>query len=196
MTVTHTMHTRITEVLTFFAAQRAVLERSVAAVPPVLRTRRPAPERWSVAEVLAHVAVVEGRVVQLLRATIGSARDAGLPPERDTAAIVPTVDLARVLDRSRPITASPAMHPPADADADAAWAALAARHEDLRALLAEADGLALGDVSAPNPVLGPMNAYQWVVFVGGHEARHAAQIDGIAATFAAPDGAGATGTTA
>ena len=40
----------------------------------------------------------------------------------------------------------------------------------------DADGLALGDVVHPHPVLGPINLYQWIAFVGGHEARHAVQV--------------------
>ena len=170
------MHPRITEVLTYLDTQRAVLERAVATVPANLRKRRPSPERWSVAEILAHLAIVEGRVTQLLGAQIGAARAAGLGSERETSGVVSTVDVARVLDRSRPVTASAASQPPADADVDIALAALAERRDALRATLAAADGLALAEVSAPNPALGPLNVYQWVVFVAAHEARHAAQI--------------------
>ena len=35
----------------------------------------------------------------------------------------------------------------------------------------------------PHPVLGPINIYQWALFVGSHEARHALQIREIAAGF-------------
>jgi hypothetical protein len=178
------MHPRIDEVLTYLATQRAMLERAVATVPSSLRTRRPGPERWSVAEVLAHLVIVEGRVTQLLGAQIGAARAAGLGRERETSAVVPTVNIARVLDRSRPVTAGAASQPPPDANADIALAALVERHDALRATLAGADGLALGEVSAPNPVLGPINVYQWVVFIGAHEARHAAQIQEIAGALA------------
>jgi hypothetical protein len=31
-------------------------------------------------------------------------------------------------------------------------------------------------VSFPHPVLGPTNGYQWFLFIGSHEARHADQI--------------------
>jgi hypothetical protein len=42
------------------------------------------------------------------------------------------------------------------------------------------DGLALGRVTRAHPTLGPLNRYQWVLFVGQHEARHAAQLQDIA----------------
>ncbi len=40
----------------------------------------------------------------------------------------------------------------------------------------EADGLALGNFSYPHPMFGPLDLYQWLVFVGLHESRHACQI--------------------
>ena len=183
------MHPRTSEVLTYLAAQLEVLGRAVAAVPPALRAWRPAPDRWSVGEVLAHVAAVERRATQLLQARLDAARAAGLRPERETSPVVPTVAIRRILDRSRPVSASPAAQPPANADAAAAWAAIAEGHDALRSALAAADGLALSEVTVPNPVFGALNVYQWVVFLGAHEARHAAQIAEIGLALEASTGA-------
>jgi hypothetical protein len=36
-----------------------------------------------------------------------------------------------------------------------------------------------------HPVLGPIDLYQWILFVAVHEARHTAQIREIAAALAA-----------
>lgn len=179
------MHPRIAEVLGHFDTSIATLDRAVADVAPALRERRPAPDRWSVAEVLEHVALVEERITQLLVNLLDTARADGLGPERETSPILPTFDLARVLDRSRPVTAGEASWPRAGLDASAAAAALARQREAFRATVLAADGLALGTVSAPNPVLGPLNGYQWVLFVGGHEARHAGQVRDIAAALRA-----------
>jgi hypothetical protein len=33
----------------------------------------------------------------------------------------------------------------------------------------------------PHPALGPINAYQWLLVMGGHESRHRRQINGIKA---------------
>lgn len=170
------MHPRIVEVLDYLDARRIELERAVEAVPHELRERRPGPERWSVAEVLEHLSLVEGGIAQRLSAGIAAARTAGLGAEQSTAPVIPTVDLARVLDRSHRLTASEAQLPRDGLDAAAALAALTAQREALRAAALAADGLALEEVVVPSAVLGPLNAYQWVVFAGGHEARHAQQI--------------------
>jgi hypothetical protein len=56
------------------------------------------------------------------------------------------------------------------------------------------DGLALGGVLATHPRLGSLNVYQWVLFVGGHETRHAAQIREIGEALRARDRVDAAGT--
>jgi hypothetical protein len=53
----------------------------------------------------------------------------------------------------------------------------------LRAAALAGDGLALGEVIQPHLVLGPINLYQWLLFVGGHEVRHTAQVREIAAAL-------------
>ena len=47
---------------------------------------------------------------------------------------------------------------------------------ELEATVLEVEGLPLGGIIRPHPALGPLNFYQWVEFVGWHEARHTAQI--------------------
>lgn len=177
------MQPRISEVLTHLDTNRATLERVLADVPPALREQRPAPERWSAAEVLQHLALTEAGITRLLESHIADARAAGLGAESETGSMTGTFDYARVLDRTRKLTASDAQQPVAALDADAAWAMLEEQRARLRAVVIAADGLALGEVTVPNRVLGPLNAYQWMLFVGGHEARHTAQIGEIAAQF-------------
>lgn len=175
------MHPRTREVLAYLDAQRATLEQAVAAVPPERRGRRPAADRWSVAEVLEHLALVEGRIATLLDEQLAASRRAGLGTDRETTPVVETLDLARVTDRSRRLTASEASRPRGETDAETAWRALEAQRGRTRAMIVAADGLALGDVTIPHPRLGPLNVYQWLAFLGGHEARHADQIRELAA---------------
>jgi hypothetical protein len=42
--------------------------------------------------------------------------------------------------------------------------------------VAETDGLAIAGIVFPHRLLGPLNLYQWVIFMGAHELRHAQQI--------------------
>jgi DinB family protein len=171
------MHPRTSELLNHLDTQHERLRRAVERVPHQRRSEKPAPERWSVAEVIEHLSIVETRIGRVFTAKLDEARASGnVGPETDESPVVGTIDMDRVLDRTRRITAAEPARPSGTLDADAAWAALERARETLRDAVRGADGLALGAIVHPHPVLGPINLYQWVVFVGGHEARHAAQV--------------------
>ena len=179
------MHPRIAELLDYLDAQHHALRAAVDRVPAERRGQRPAPDRWSVAEVLEHLMLVDGGVARLLSKRVAEARANGLGTETGTTTLLDTMDLERVRDRSRPITAPDRVQPRNELDADAALAALERARGELRDAVLAADGLALGELVAPHPVLGPLDFYEWIAVSGGHEARHTAQIDEIAAALAA-----------
>lgn len=156
--------------------QHRVLERAVESVPREQRTVKPAPDRWSVAEILEHVALVEGRLEKLFASKVAEARAAGLGPEQVSLPDLHPWDRSRVLDRSRAVTAGEAVQPTGKLDSDAAWLALERAFETFRETVRASDGVPLGQIVQPHPVFGPMNLYGWVEFVAGHEARHAKQI--------------------
>jgi hypothetical protein len=66
--------------------------------------------------------------------------------------------------------------PRAEARAPEVHDALRRSRADLHAALRLGDGLALAEVTATHPALGVINVYQWVLFIGQHEARHARQV--------------------
>ena len=174
------MHPRIRELLDYLDSQRLVLRAAIDAVPSELRERRPSLDAWSAAEVIEHVAIVERRLTQRLDALVAEARARGVGPETETGPVLDPAAHRMLLDRSYRLTASTAAHPSGTVDAEQAWAEFEAAHAALRASVLAGDGLALGTVTAAHPRLGDLNWYQWVAFVGGHEARHAAQIRDVA----------------
>jgi len=177
------MHPRITEALDYLDNKRADLRAAVELVPPGLREQPPAPDRWSVAQVLQHLTMIENRVVPLVNKLIVGARAAGLAQDLETSPILNTKHAARIADRSFRVTAPEDTQPPSGVDAASAWAALEQSRQALRAAVVSGDGLALGEVKYPHPVLGEINLYQWIHFVGSHEVRHTAQIREIAEHF-------------
>jgi len=175
------MHPRTHELLDHLARNRAELRAAVDSVPVELRERRPAPERWSVAEVLEHLVIVENAVTDRFTHQVAAARADGLGPDIETAPVVPTLNVSFVLNRTHRIVAVEAARPRGTYDAEAAWTALEQSRERLGAALRDADGISLGTFTRPHPALGELNPYQWIAFVGAHEARHAAQIREIGA---------------
>jgi hypothetical protein len=162
--------------------ERSALLSAVNSIPADARERRPGPDRWSVAEILEHLSMVERRITALITKVVAGARARGLASERDASPVMPSVPVQMLVDRSRTLTASEAVTPTGDLGVVAAMGALEAAREELRAVIVAIDGLALGDVVHPHPVLGPINIYQWIGFIGSHEARHAAQIREIASS--------------
>ena len=174
------MHAYLTEVFARLDAQRAALRAAVECVPPGRRSQRPAPDRWSVAEVLEHLSLVETRFTHWVAKAIDEAVETGLGPEHAERAPLSAEIEAVQRDRTRPRTAPPPVIPGGTLDDSAAWAALEGARETFRKVVTAADGLALSGVTFAHPAFGTMNVYQWVEFVALHEARHTAQITEIA----------------
>jgi uncharacterized damage-inducible protein DinB len=177
------MHPRIREVVEALDSRRAELTRAVNEVPTSARDRRPSEDRWSVAEVLEHLALVEENIPQRVKALVTEQRTNGLGAERESTSIAETIDSAFMLDRSKKRVAREAMQPRSGVDAAAAWTRLERARQVTHETLRELDGVALSDVSAPHPALGSLNGYQWFLFLAAHEGRHTAQIREITAAI-------------
>ena len=160
---------------------RGALRAAVDAVEPELRKRKPAPEAWSVAEVLEHLGIVERRITQLLTRFIAQAREARMPEPNVPESIVHSIDMATVRDRSRKVASSEVhLLPIRGLEATTAWLELETARRALLAVIADAQRIDLSSTRYPHFILGPLNGYQWLAFVAGHEARHTAQIEEIA----------------
>ena len=177
------MHPRSEEVVNYLDKTRAELRAAVDSVPSDARNQKPAPDQWSVAEVLDHLAIVHKRVAAAIGKWIAEAQVAGLGPETSNSSLLNTIPSERILDRSKKRQAPESVVPRSDVDAETAWSELEQAREKLRAAFLSGDGLALEQVVQPHPVLGPINMYQWTLFNGSHEARHALQIREIGATL-------------
>jgi len=175
------MHPRIEEVLNYLDTERGALREAVELVSPEFRDQAPGPDRWSVAQVLQHLAIIEKRIAMGMTKWIGDARAGGLGPEIETSSILNSLPLQLIADRSQRRNAPEEVRPRGDIDAASAWTALEQTRAALRAAILAGDGLALSEVVQPHPVLGPINLYQWALFVGSHETRHTGQVREIAA---------------
>ena len=160
------------------ATDRAALRSAMERVPAAMRQQKPAPDRWSVAEVLEHLGLVEGRVVMFLGPLIQGAPVLDAPAHASATPI----DRSFLRDRSNKIQAPPPIQPTGSLSAEAAWTTLQDTRVKLLAMLetAESERRDLAQVTRPHPVLGPLDGYQWMATVGGHEERHTLQILEIA----------------
>jgi uncharacterized damage-inducible protein DinB len=175
------MHPRLEEVLNYLDTERSSLREAVELVPSARRDESPGTDRWSVGQVLQHLVMIEKRIGRGMTKWVLDARDGGLGPETETSSVMNSLPLELIADRSERKTAPEQVRPTDDLDAASAWTALEQTRAVLRAAALAGDGLALSEVIQTHPVLGPINLYQWLLFVGAHEVRHTAQVREIAA---------------
>ena len=180
-------HPRMVEIARHLAAHRTEFVEAARAVPADGWMDRMDADGWSPAEIADHLRIVEHGIVRLVQKLVSEARAAGYPEDTDTSSIIDPAFIARTLDRSARMEAPARVMPTRAPDLEAALAALDAEREALHVALAEADGMALGSLSWEHPLLGKLTLYEWLVFLGAHEGRHAAQLREIAVAFAPRD---------
>ncbi len=173
------MHPRIHELVDFLERQRAAVLASAQSLPRGRWSTRPEVERWSVGEVAAHLHRVERGVARLVAMRVAEARAAGHAEESESSSVLGSLDAWMIPERSQRLVAPARVTPTDVPDAEGVLAQLAESRVEMRQAIAAADGLALGSIHHEHPVLGPIDLYQWILFVGQHEARHRAQIDEV-----------------
>jgi DinB family protein len=177
------MHSHLAEVFSRLDRSRAALRAAIDTVPHAVRETRPAPDRWSTAEVVEHLSRVEaifgGRIEQAIQGRAGA-----LARESAQRVALPAPIEARMADRVNRRTAPEPAHPTGTLSCEAAWAAFEAGHTRFRAVVGAADGLALSEVTVDHPFFGTLTIYQWIELMAAHEGRHTEQIREIAAALA------------
>jgi hypothetical protein len=175
------MHRRIAELVEYADAARAALLEVATTIPDERFAERPEPERWSAAELLEHLVRVESGCARVIAKRASTARQSGVSGEREVGSMLGALDGRRVTDRSRKLVAPEIVAPAGGFTRDGALEALARSRAEFMRAVSEADGLALGEIRHTHMVLGELDLYQWILFVGQHERRHLPQLEEIAA---------------
>ena len=171
------MHERLAEAMGYVEEKRRELLKSFAGVPGERLCRRATAEGWSVAEILEHLRMVEAGVARLITKRVGQAREAGLGAEKSTDSIMPSFEQHSAWLESAVMQAPAMVLPRTDIDISEAVEGLESSREALRAAAVSANGLSIGEIKHTHPVLGELDLYQWLIFVGQHEGRHRKQIE-------------------
>lgn len=138
---------------------------------------KPAPDKWSVAEVTEHIAAAEDYLMGMVTSQVmkAPARPAG-----DDVKAIDEMVLARIPDRSTKVQAPEPLKPtnrfgsPAGSlkhftDNRDQTIAFLKSHDDLR------------DHAVDSPMGKKLDGYEWMLFVAAHSERHTKQIDEVKA---------------
>jgi len=178
------MHPRSAELTEYLAQQRRAVLAAASAVPTEQWMERPAADRWSVSQILEHLYRVESGTAALVAKRIAKARDAGHPLERETSSVLGTLERFAVSDRGRRLVAPAIAEPLENPDRETAERHLSESRAALFSAIESGDGLALGEIRHTHLRFGELNLYEWILFIGEHEKRHALQIEEVAAQLA------------
>jgi DinB family protein len=165
-------------VLRLLDAERAALLAIVDRVPSARRTERPAPGRWSVAEILEHISRVDRSVVKMI--AVGAAKPLTATPADLARAQFTPKRANAVRERATRVQAPEPVHPIGGQSIESALEQLASARGSLKAAYLAASPTVLDGAVQPHPFLGPMTLRGWVEFTAHHDARHARQIAEIA----------------
>ncbi len=132
-------------------------------------------DSWSVAEIVEHIIIVEGALKSMLEARIAAGET---PDQKAEVKMTDEEIVGFITDRSSQIKTQDQFQPSGKfSEADEALEAFKDQREDI------VDWLKDSDVDMRNYVnefpFGKIDAYQTVLFMAGHTARHVAQIEEI-----------------
>lgn len=170
------MHRQLAELHKYLSTTRADLVAAVTDLTPEQANQRPAPEAWSVAEILDHLRRVERGTIILLQRFIAQARTLGPGPDDSRESVMSSLDKFGVVEAKPPVKAPDRVAPTANVSLDDSLRQMEQSRQEIFALMQEADGLPLSQVSFAHPFMGPLDGYQWILALGQHEARHTRQI--------------------
>jgi len=175
------LHPRLQEIDGFLAERRVEVLTAVTSLPDAERVRTP-PGAWSVAAILDHLRLTESSVSRLLHVTVSRLPEDGRKEETETVSVLHQFDHGLLANRDRRLTAPSIVQPQTDIPLADALAGLHASRTSLQGSMREAAGIALGNFTYPHPFFGQLDLYQWLVFLGLHESRHACQIRELGTT--------------
>jgi hypothetical protein len=182
------MHARLAEVMDFVERKREELFRSFAGVSSEPMRRHVSDEDWSVAEIIDHLRLVEASVAQVISKRAAEGRANGIGEERSTDSVLNDLDHLGIEASTTFMEAPSIARPRKNVDVADAIAGLEESRNALRAAVASASGLALGEIKQTHRTFGELDLYQWLVFLGQHEGRHTRQIQQTLKATRAGDG--------
>jgi uncharacterized damage-inducible protein DinB len=162
-----------------FQTTRDNFLKSIAGLSQKQWTFKPAPDRWSVAEVSEHIAVAESTLLGLVQKRIMQSPAA--PEKRELVKGKDQMILERMPDRSHKAQAPEILRP------TGRWASeaeLTKAFEDSRRATMDyirTTNDDLRDHFFDHQVFGTLDGYQWLLLISAHSARHTEQIEEVKA---------------
>ncbi|MGO9591860.1 MAG: DinB family protein [Candidatus Acidiferrales bacterium] len=164
---------------------RGRLLATVQRLSPSQLAYKMAADRWSVAECVEHIILVENSILRGIEKTVQQPADSPQTVVEDDALV------ARVVDRNERMNGPERLMP------TGRWPhhELCREFESVRKRTSEfaaTTGASLRESGFPHPAFGPLDCYQWLLLIAAHGERHRAQAEEVMASAGFPRAASAS----
>src|ERR1051326_3554087 len=169
----------------YFAQTRSRVVAATSGLTEAQWRFKPAPERWSIAEIVAQMAIVHGRV--LARIMYPLHQGAAPEPGRDSQ-MMDALVLEKIPDRSIKANAPEFIHPTGKVAPEESLERIFADYERLVELLESRSDLREHILESPplrvvtQGAHTTMDGYQWALTAAAHDERHVRQIEELKAS--------------
>jgi hypothetical protein len=138
---------------------------------------RPAPERWSVGEVLHHLVLSNRSFARVVAKLVKHGRREGLAAPPDARRSWPRLRGIADVGASGPVKNPERVTPTHGLPVEQLRSELVESHRAVAVQIPDLAGLDLATLRFPHPLGFELNLYQWTDIMGAHERRHLHQIE-------------------
>ncbi len=164
--------------LDYYQKTFATLKNSVEGLSPAQLQFKPAADRWSISECLEHIVLTERTLFDFSKKAMESPAN---PERRAEVKVTDEAVIDGINDRSHKAKAGAELT--GKGIYNSPRQALEALQNDRKAIFSYIDNVAADDLRShiSDSPFGPIDAYQWFLFIPGHTSRHTLQINEVKA---------------
>jgi hypothetical protein len=172
----------VTEIFDVIDGTRGRIYERVGDLSGEQEELRASADAWSVCEIVEHLSIIEAQLSKMLEMMLAKAEaEARQDGARAHQQPMEPFTLDQFIERStrEKYQAPEIVRPSGGVPISKALESLRESRAGLRRLQPRMEATDLSGALYPHPVFGPLNLYQWLAFIGLHEARHLRQIESL-----------------
>ena len=139
-------------------------------------TARPDGEKWSVQEIIEHIAMVDEGTSRICTKLVGEAKAAGKPGDGKIGLSSEFGEKSAVIANMK-VEAPERVQPTGQVPVDQSFARMDATANAFETIRSDLEAFDLSEHTFPHPFFGQITAAEWLVLAGGHASRHTKQIE-------------------
>ena len=177
LTIKIMSHQTIAEVYENNDQIREKLKAAINAVTDREANFLPEGEKWTIAALVEHIGIVEGGMSKISHKLLGAAKEAGAAAGDGRIGLSESFSQKAAAARSMKLEAPAQVRPTGSQTIAESLAKMEENRRRLKELQPLFESIDSSAQTFPHPAFGELTAHEWLVLIGGHEARHIAQLN-------------------